>query len=182
LWRKQTLFEESARVPLIVAAPGVKGGVVSPRLVESIDLYQTLAALCGLPAPANLEGTSFAPLLQNPDKPWKKAAFSQVTRGENMGRSIRTERYRYTEWGENGKAGKELYDHQTDEREYVNLTSDPKYKATLTEMQTLLHNSWKGALPPGVPVSDRAPDAEIPVSVPTKGAAPAKPAKEGTNG
>ena len=164
LWRKQTLFEEAARVPLIVAAPGVKGGVVSPRLVESIDLYQTLAALCGLPAPANLEGTSFAPLLRNPGQPWKKAAFSQVTRGQNMGRSVRTERYRYTEWGPDGKEGVELYDHQKDPREYTNLVSDPRHKAMLTEMRTLLHHGWQGALPPGVPVPVRAPDAEVPIS------------------
>ncbi|MBI4603555.1 MAG: sulfatase, partial [Planctomycetes bacterium] len=135
LWRKMTLFEEAARVPLIVAAPGSKAGASSPRLVELVDLYPTLVELCGLPAPEGLEGRSFAPLLGDPTREWKRAAHTQVQRGKVMGRSVRTERYRYTEWGD-GEA--ELYDHDADPREHRNLARDPAHAATAAEMRRLL--------------------------------------------
>lgn len=136
LWLKQTLFEEAARAPLIVAAPGIKPGV-SPRLVEFVDLYPTLVELCGLPARSGLEGTSFAPLLSDPTRAWKPAAFSQVTRGNGvMGRGVWTERFRYTEWGSEKIA--ELYDLQTDPKEYVNLATNARHAKTVAEMKRLL--------------------------------------------
>lgn len=146
LWRKQTLFEESARIPLLIVAPDGKAGAASPRLVESVDLYPTLVDLCGLPAPDGLEGTSLRPLLKDPHRAWKKAAFTQVSRGKVMGRSVRSERYRYTEWGDEKTA--ELYDHQTDPHEFRNLVNDPQHAKTLAEMKRLLREGWRGALPP----------------------------------
>jgi uncharacterized sulfatase len=96
-WNKNTLFELSARAPMLVWAPPMKApGQSSTRLVEFVDIYPTLTQLCRLPAPKNLEGLSFVPLLDDPKKPWKSAAFTQVQRGKIAGRTVRTERFRYT--------------------------------------------------------------------------------------
>ncbi len=146
LWRKMSLFEESARAPLVVAAPGFKPGAASPRLVEFVDFYPTLCELCGLAAPDGMEGASLVPLLRDPQRPWKKAAFTVVRRGrDTLGRSVRTARHRYTEWGIETLA--ELYDHQTDPREWRNLAGDPKHAATLAEMRRVLRDGWRAALP-----------------------------------
>lgn len=143
-WMKQSLFEESARVPMIIASPNAKAkGRATSRPVELLDIYPTLADLCGLPAPAGLEGRSLRPLLDNPLAKWDKAAYTQVERGPQgqrfMGRSVRTERWRYTEWDDEGKQGVELYDHAGDSREYRNLAADPKFAATVAEMKQRLH-------------------------------------------
>ncbi len=137
MWHKMSVFEESARVPLVVAAPGVRGGQSSVRLVELVDIYPTLVEMCGLPMPEDLEGRSLRPLLNDPNQPWKNAAFTQVLRGQLTGRSVRTERYRYTEWDE-GRQGIQLYDHQTDPREYVNLASQPDLVETQAQLRALL--------------------------------------------
>lgn len=141
LWQKMSLFENSARVPLIIYAPKMKGnGKASQRTVELVDLYPTLADLCGLPAPSGFEGKSLRSLLDNPQASWNKPAFTQVRRGQNlMGRSVRTERYRYTEW-DDGKAGVELYDYETDPHETKNLANDPQHAKTVEEMKRLLRN------------------------------------------
>ena len=139
-WMKMNLFEESARVPLIIAAPGYGSkGKASSRIVELLDIYPTLAQLSGLPAPHRLHGQSLVPLLRNPSARWDKPALTQVTRNESgrrfMGRSLRTERWRYTEWDTNGKLGVELYDHKNDPRELTNLARKAK-----PELLAKLHN------------------------------------------
>lgn len=141
LWKKQSLFEGSARVPLIIAAPGHKGnGSSCPRTVELIDMYPTLADLAGLKAPANLHGASLRPLLDDPRAAWTRPAFTQVWRGF-PGHSVRTERYRYTEW-DNGKKGVELYDYDTDPHEYRNLAADPAHAAVVRELRAHLRRNW----------------------------------------
>ena len=102
-----------------------------------MDIYPTLSDLHGLAGPGNLEGTSLAPLLKDPDRPWKNTAFTQVQRGNIAGRSVRTERWRYMEW-DNGKQGAELYDHDNDPGEYYNLAGEPRYAETIKELSKML--------------------------------------------
>jgi len=147
LWQKMSVWENSARVPVIIHDPRLKGTArVSRRTVELVDLYPTIADLCGLTPPADLDGKSLRPLLSNPEAEWSRPAYTQVTRGgaraaaarRMMGRSVRTERYRYTEWGENGAQGSQLYDMDSDPQEARNLAADPANAETLTNMRALL--------------------------------------------
>ncbi len=127
-WMKQTLFERATRTPLIVAGRGVAArGASSPRIVELLDVYPTLAALAGLDPPAVLHGRSLVPLLADARAPWDRAAVSQVRRGGTepfTGYSLRTERWRYTEWAD-GMRGTELYDAVADPDHLRNLAGDP---------------------------------------------------------
>lgn len=158
LWHKSTLFEQAAHIPLIAYSPGRKGlGRKSDRLVELVDLYPTLTELSGLTTPDGLEGTSFVPLLDNPARPWKKAAFSTMGRGKDrseaardieiLGHSVRTDRWRYTEW-HNGKQGVELYDETADPVELHNLAGKAQYAEAQSEMKGVLQSGWRAALPP----------------------------------
>jgi iduronate 2-sulfatase len=136
LWKKQSLFEGSARVPLIIAGAGVSGrNSTCRRTVESLDVYPTLADLCGLPAPNNLQGLSLRPLLEDPGKAWTRPAFTQVTGPKRTGYSVRTERWRYTKWG-GGTQGHELYDYESDPGELTNLAVESKYESVMTELRT----------------------------------------------
>ncbi len=155
VFTKMTNFELGARVPLIVSAPGQKTtGQRTRALVELVDLYPTLAELAGLPRPAHLEGTSFAPLLAEPERAWKPAAFSQYLRpGPDgvMGRSIRTDRWRYTEWttAKGARVGTELYDEQRDSAENTNIAGDAKSAEVVAQLAQQLQAGWKAALPVG---------------------------------
>ena len=139
LWAKGTLFEVSARGPLIIADPRMtSAGETSPRVVQYLDMYPTLAELCGLPAPGWLEGESLVPLLRAPRSGWDKPAYTVQTRGWFVGRSVRTERWRYTEWDE-GRRGAALYDHESDPHEMRNLAADPAREETVRRLRELLH-------------------------------------------
>ncbi|PAW87978.1 MAG: iduronate-2-sulfatase [Pedosphaera sp. Tous-C6FEB] len=142
LWMKQSLWEGSARVPLLVRAPGAKGnGGVSGRTVEFVDVYPTLADLAGLTPPKNLAGASLKPLLENPNAPWAKPAFTQVWRGSFPGHSVRTERWRYTEW-DSGKQGAQLFDMVNDPQELKDLVADPKHAVVVKEHKALIAKNW----------------------------------------
>ncbi len=148
MWHKMTLFEESTRVPLIIYSPRMAGnGKRCGGLVECIDLYPTVADLCGLKAPSGLEGVTLRPWLNDPSRPGKKAVFTMVGRSEDravshreptyFGRSVRTERWRYTEW-DGGKRGVELYDHENDPREMRNIANEARHARTIVELKGLL--------------------------------------------
>jgi iduronate 2-sulfatase len=153
LFTKMTNFELGTRVPLIVSAPKQKtAGQRTRALVELVDLYPTLAELCGLSQPQHLEGASFAPLLAEPDQPWKRAVFSQYLRPGKppyMGRSIRTDRWRYTEWTDPKQqlVGVELYDEQNDPKENVNVAGEASNQAVVSDLAKRLKAGWREATP-----------------------------------
>jgi uncharacterized sulfatase len=138
LWRKNVLFEETARVPLVVAAPRVsRPGTPSPGLVELVDVYPTLADLAGVPVPAGLDGASLRPLLADPEARVKEAALTVSSRGRRLGRSVRTARFRYTWWRPDAA---ELYDHQGDPGEHRNLARDPRQRETVARLKRLIED------------------------------------------
>jgi uncharacterized sulfatase len=160
-WQKEMLFEEAARVPLIIVPPG---GLRQPktdardwkcdRVVELLDLFPTLVAMAGVaPPPQALEGNDLTPLLRDPQAPWEHAALTQTPRQVDgrtvMGYSVRTERWRYTEWGEDGAHGRELYDHANDPREHVNLAAvaAPAHQRVMREMRQRLDALKTGKRP-----------------------------------
>ena len=156
VWQKRTLFEQGARAPLIIRAPGQEGnGQASPRIVEFVDIYPTLVDLAGQSIPAGLAGQSLKPLLQDPIAAWDSYAITQVMRPADsrlaepvMGCSIRTDRWRFSEWGE-GKFGVELYDHHSDPMEFNNLAVNPDAAASavIDRLRPLLRAKASGITP-----------------------------------
>jgi len=151
LWQKQSLFEESARVPMLIVAPGVAAkGAVAKTPVSHIDIFPTLTELCGVKAPTNIQGQSLVPMLKDPNVVGRGWAITQVVRGGGKARaavtkdvssednryfgySLRTLRWRYTEWDE-GNQGRELYDHDADPNELTNLAKKPEHATTVAEL------------------------------------------------
>ncbi len=150
LWRKHTQFEESTRVPLIVRIPGEsQPGASTMGLVELVDLYPTLVDLTGLPQPDGLQGTSFRPLLDDPSREWKSAIFSEARRNGAHGRTVRTARYRFSEFTPlegDGEKEYELYDLEQDPKEYNNLVDDPEHYTLRDELAEQLKAGWQAAL------------------------------------
>lgn len=168
LWAKTSNFELDARVPMIIAAPAMPRGSRTPALAELLDLYPTLVELCGLPAPAALDGVSLVPVLKDPDRSVRTAALTQHPRPAYydrepsktptaMGYSVRTDRYRYTEWRDwnTGQTlARELYDHRADHAEARNLAADParandlrECAAALEPFRPIVRPGWKPTLP-----------------------------------
>lgn len=162
LWTKANNYELATRVPLIVSAPGQQSiGVSTKALVEFVDIYPTLAEVCHLESPSEVEGTSFRSLLDNPDQVWKSAVFSQYPRdrssnrhhghGDFMGYAVRTHPFRYVEWRqwETGQVvATELYDHRSDPGEMRNVAAQPEYQRVVEEIAGVLAAGWKAARPP----------------------------------
>lgn len=145
---KHNNYEGATRAPLLVAAPGQKtAGQHSPALVEFVDIYPSLAELCGLPLTPGLEGKSFLPLLADPLRDWKTAAFSEYPKGGFHGIAMRTDRYRYVRWTDRQSrtAAVELYDHQADPAENANLAGKPENKALLEQLAAQMDQLRAGA-------------------------------------
>ncbi len=144
LWQKSDLFEDACRVPLIVYDP--RRTSHPPRtaaLAELVDLYRTLADLCGLSEPTHPLGTSLRAVLDDPTSELRDAAFtttlSRTVRG-CQGYSIRTGRYRYTEWN-SGEHGVELYDYDEDPEERVNRATSEDHAAIRAELKQRLERA-----------------------------------------
>lgn len=148
LWQKGDLFEGSCHVPMIVAVPGMKtAGQTAGSVVEMVDLYPTLCELCGIDTPKHVRGESLVPILNNPEATVRDAAFTvavarspafrKIEKGQTKGYTVRTDRYRYTEWG-GGKFGTELYDYQADPDEFTNLAESPGHRQLRAKMKSIL--------------------------------------------
>jgi len=154
MWCKMGMLEEALRVPLIVRAPGEsKTNVSTSGIVELVDVYPTLCDLAGLPVPGHLEGLSFVPLLSQPDREWKRAAFSQQANGTAgvMGYSVRTKRMRFTSWrlvaAPFNEVGIELYDHVKHPGETRNVAHVQGYGKHVKRLRGILDAGWKGSVP-----------------------------------
>jgi len=119
-------------------------GTATRELVELLDVYPTLTDLAGLPRPAGLEGMSLVPLLEDPKARGRQAAFSfRFCSPPRLGRSMRTDRYRFTEWPDGSR---ELYDLEESSGAVVNLARDPRYAEAAAEMKKRLDAGFRGAL------------------------------------
>ncbi len=165
LWQKMSLFEESSRVPLLIVAPGMAAkGVSAKSPVSHIDLFPTLAELCGVKTPSNIQGQSLVPMLKDPKVTGRGWALTQVMRGGGparasvttnvgsdgkrfFGYTLRTPRWRYTEWDE-GRKGRELYDHEADPRELTNLAEKPEHAKTVEDLSQKVRATTKMTFPP----------------------------------
>ncbi|AMV34667.1 Choline-sulfatase [Pirellula sp. SH-Sr6A] len=165
LWQKMSLFEESARVPLLIVTPNSKqAGQVAKTPVSHVDLYPTLAELCQVPTQDALQGESLVPILNAPETKGRGWALTQVMRGGGQaaaavttnvgadgkrffGYSLRTDRYRYTEWAE-GERGRELYDHDKDPHEIRNLANESDFASIRDELSKQLQAAVKTTYPP----------------------------------
>jgi arylsulfatase A-like enzyme len=144
-YQKNTLFENSNRIPMIVSYPGMKQkGKMSHSIVEMIDLYPTLSDLAGLNIPEYVAGRSFKKILNNPDQETRNSALSQVNRGY----TIRTQDYRYTRWDKGGPDKIELYDRRSDPAEMKNLANKPQYGKVIKKLDAQLTERIKDAAVP----------------------------------
>lgn len=164
-WQKTTLFENAARVPLIIAAPEIRAAGQSTQCpAEMIDFYPTLADLCGLKAPANLSGVSLLPALNDASARPRNDALTQY----DAGYSLRNDRYRYTEWGQAGALGAELYDHHSDPQELNNLAGTEEAESIVKQLSGRLQERIARAQQEPEGLLQRPPVKKPPVKKPKK--------------
>ena len=150
-WCKEVNWEVTNRVVLLVRAPGNgQPGQIINNLVELVDLYPTVCSAAGLPTPAHCEGKSLLPLINNAMAAWPDVVFNQFLRKNVMGRSIRTDRYRFTLWEkpDGTLMGRELYDLKNDPQGNINLAEHVDAKVQVSELTTLLRTKWPKSYKP----------------------------------
>ena len=130
-WAKQSLWERSTRVPLIISAPGKPRGQCTDSPAELLSIYPTLIELCGVAVRDSLEGISLVPLLEDAGAEWPHVALTTYRRGNH---AVRDRRYRYIVYADGGS---ELYDHKTDSREWENLAGREELSSVLAD-----HRRW----------------------------------------
>ena len=152
MWVKHTNFELDTRVPLIFSGPGIQKNQTTRSFAEYTDIYPTLAELAGLEPPAHLQGVSLVPVLKDPEKSVRDAAYSVWTSYEGvrtdeerviLGYSVRTDEFRYNEWfhvASDSLLDRELYDHRQNSREEVNIINDPSVAEYLPELEQMIYN------------------------------------------
>ena len=134
-WAKVSLRDESAMVPLVIRVPG-KQPAVCHSLVELLDLYPTIASLCGLEVPSRLQGKNLAPAFDDPAHRVRDAAFS--TAPSRKGFLLREDNWAYIQYGEDASQGVELFDMIEDPKQYTNLADKPQHRATVERFQAQL--------------------------------------------
>ncbi|MFY0653440.1 MAG: sulfatase [Cyclobacteriaceae bacterium] len=146
-WNKVSLYEKGQNAPLIIVDGDESNkGLQSNAMVEFIDLYPTMAELSGLKnIPGHLEGKSFTNVIDNPLRSFRDVVYGIVGRGETLGRSIKTDDWRYIEWDE-GKMSYELYNEKSDPIEYQNLANNKKYAKVMENMRELMREYQQGSL------------------------------------
>jgi iduronate 2-sulfatase len=168
MWCKHTNYEQAARIPLVISAPGVtRAASRTAALAETVDLYPTLCELAGLPVPSGLDGRSLVPVLKDPAADTKEAVFHFYPRNALMGRAVRTADHRLVEWKKPGapssEAVLELYDYKADPAETQNLAATQP--ETVARLRAILA---------------RQPEAkpQFSAKAPAAGKKPAAPAKD----
>lgn len=166
-WGKMTNYNIDLQVPMIIRYPDQKNrGAQTFKITELIDMFPSLCEIAGIDIPDYMQGSSFVPLIEDPQRPWKDAAFSQFHRRPKvsadgkryMGYSINTDKYHYIEWyawdSEKGERGefkdRELFDRRKDPYERVNVADQANYSAVIDELSEKLKGGWKKALPPAI--------------------------------
>jgi len=139
-WAKRTLWEETTRVPLIMAGPGINRGTCS-RPVGLIDIFPTLTEVCGLPAKEDLEGQSLTPLLNDPQKEWSRPALTTFGPDNH---TLRTDYWRFIRYSDGSE---ELYDHRTDPNEWHNLATNSQHVELIAKLRRWLPNRNAAPLP-----------------------------------
>jgi arylsulfatase A-like enzyme len=141
-WHKWTLWEEASRVPFVISVPEQpKAGVPAAAPVNLLDLFPTLASLCGLPPPSGLDGIDLSPLIANPEA--RRGRPVTIERGKGQS-AVRDTRYRYIRYQD---ASEELYDLERDPQEWTNRADDPELAAIKAQLAAYATRDWKKGIP-----------------------------------